>query len=185
MDQGSAKSGSKRLLFPLGRSLWGIPLLVAVTLLPGGCDKSDDEKQIRALVEQAARAAEKHDISGLLKLTTKKFIAMPGERNRRDVKGLLFVAFRRYGEMAVEMPRPTVNLDKSGQFAEVDTPFVIRRKGSTLPDLKDLYHDPEGWTAQLDKMADLYDLHLWLIKEGDTWLVRQVRLQGMNRLEDL
>lgn len=165
-------------------SIWAAAMWAAV-LGCQGCDKNDDEKQIRTLLENATLAAEEHNIKGLMGLTTKDFIALPGERDRRHVKATLFVAFRKYGKMSVEMPRPTVNVDKSGRYAEVDTPFVIVRKGSAVPDLSGLYNDPGNWTKEIDKMADLYDLHLWLIKKDGTWVVRQAKLSGMNRLGDL
>jgi len=170
----------------LGRALLArvLGILVAVQIA-FGCEKSDDERQIRTLVENGVLAAEKHGISDLMGLTTKEFVALPGHKNRREVKGMLFIAFRKYGKLTIEMPRPTVNIDKSGKYAEVDTPFVIVRKGSPIPDLADLYNDPESWTKGVDKMADLYDLHLWLIKKDNKWVVRQARLSGFNRLEDL
>ncbi len=151
----------------------------------GSCETPDDETQIRALMEKGAGFAEKHDIGEIMGLATSDFQAWPGPKDRQSVKGVLFVAFRRYGKFSVKFPRPTVNVDVSGAYAEAKTPFLIVREGQNLPDLKDLYEDPEGWVEKVDDLADPYHLELWLVKKDDEWLVRKVRLHGLKGLGDL
>ncbi|MCP4680347.1 MAG: hypothetical protein GY854_33640 [Deltaproteobacteria bacterium] len=163
-------------------------LLVLSALLVsscGSCETSDNETQIRALIDKGAAFAQKHDIGELMGLTTDGFQAWPGPRDRQSVKGVLFIAFKRYKKFSVKFPRPTVNVDATGVYAEAKTPFLILREGQSMPDLKDLYDDPDEWVEKVDDLADPYHLELWLIKEDGEWLVRKARLHGLKGLGDL
>ncbi|MCP4600049.1 MAG: nuclear transport factor 2 family protein [Proteobacteria bacterium] len=157
-------------------------------LLTSGCSKCetfDDETQIRKLIEDAAKSAEKRDIKELLELLTEDFVASPGAKDRQAIKGILFIAFRRYGKFTVEFPRPVVNVDPSLSYAEAATPFLIVRKGQDIPGLSDLYDDPKAWIDKIGNLADPYHLDIWFIKKGDEWLVRKAHLHSINRLEDI
>ncbi len=146
-----------------------------------GCDKQDDEAQIRELIEKGAILAEQHNVKELMQFTTKDFIAMPQSLDRRSAKGMLLMAFRRYKKFKVRFPRPTVNIDASSAYAEATTQFAIVREGGTVPDLSGLYEDPESWLIELGELADIYKLGLWLIKQDDRWLIRKARLETYQR----
>ncbi len=155
-------------------------LLIVTGLFLGGCsgcEKRDDETQIRQLIENGALLAEQHKLKELMRLTTDDFLAMPNTMDRRSVKGMLFMAFRRYGKFKIRLPRPTVNVDASLAYAEATTPFAIIREDRTVPDLTGLYEDPESWLNALGEMAELYNLGLWLVKKEDRWLIRKARLK--------
>ncbi len=163
------------------------PFVVSALLFSscGSCDTPDNETQIRSLFDKGADFAQKHDIKELIRLTTDDFQAWPGPQDRQSAKGVLFMAFRRYKKFSVKFPRPTVNVDATGAYAEAKTPFLIVREGQSMPNLKDLYDDPDGWVEKVDDLADPYHLELWLIKKDDEWLVRKARIHGLKGLGDL
>ena len=154
--------------------------IFAAHILAGcsGCEKQDDTARIKALIKNAATKAEQHDLGGIMDLATEDFVALPNEMNRRSVKGLLLVAFRQYGKFSIHYPRPTINLDPSSVLAEAIVPFLILRKGRSMPDLSSLYEDPDSWLREAAEVADLFHLELWLIKTDDQWLVKKARIQG-------
>jgi hypothetical protein len=149
------------------------------------CETPDDETQIRALVAQGAQLAEKHDLGALIELTTADFVARPQHLDRQSVKGVLLLAFRRYGRFKIRHPRPEVELDPAGGAATATLPFVIVRQGRQVPDLAELYEDPKEWLAEMIELADIYYLELGLTKEDDQWLVRRATLRGLKSLEDI
>jgi hypothetical protein len=165
-------------------------LICAAMLYAAGCGRcsgkpNDDETRIRKIIEEAAALAEKHDINGLMKLATKNFTAEPGQKDRQAVRGILFIAFRKYGKFSVKFPRPSVEVAPGGLSAKADTPFLIVRQGSGVPDLSELYDDPKGWTEKVGKIADLYNIELWFDKVGDEWLVHEAKLMGLRNIYDI
>ena len=150
-----------------------------------GCEERDDETLIRSMVRHAVGLAEQHKLGDLMKLTTKELTVRPRGSTRQKVKGMLLIAFRRYGEFSIKHPRPAVTIDPSKIEARVELPFVIVRQGRTVPELGELYDDPERWLEELGEIADLYHLELWLIKDGDDWLVDQAEIQGFRSLESI
>ena len=86
-------------------SLARLVALLLITLFTlTACSKEDDSEQIRKLVQEGARLAEEHNIAGLLKLTSEDFVARPGNHGDREVKGILWYAFNRYGNFKVMYP---------------------------------------------------------------------------------
>jgi hypothetical protein len=163
----------------------GAVCLFALLICKSGCSRCetlDDETRIRALIEKAEKSAESHAIGEILDLTTEDLLVQPGDKNRASVKRTLFVAFQFYGKLDVMYPRPTVNVDKSGAFAEALIHFVVVPSGKQRPDLTALYEDPEAFMETASELADLYKLELWLKKEGGDWLVRKARIHGSRSL---
>ncbi len=161
--------------------LWGSLVFVGCNR----CETEDDETLLRGIIDRAAKLAEEHDVKELMRLAAKDFQASPGAQDRNATRGMLFMAFQRYGKFSVRFPRPTVNVDQGGAHAEASTPFLIVRDGQGLPDLSDLYNDPDGWVEQLGSMADPYHLELWFVKKDGDWLVRKARIQGLKSIDDL
>ena len=153
-------------------------LLVAAPAMVvlGACAEKDDEVAIRKVIQEGARLAEKHDTSGLLKLTSQDFRASPGEVNRQEVKRYLLYAFMRYKEFAVLYPQPSVEI-QGGDRAAASFPFLIVQKDQSLPDLRDLVKDPDRWLQQLGDKADLYRLKLELTRDGADWRVSRAHLE--------
>ncbi len=141
------------------------------------CAPKDDEKALRELVEKAALLGEKHDIGGIMDLTTKDFRAIPGDFDRRGTKRVLFMAFRHYGELKVVHPRPNVDLETDEGGPWVSVPFMIVKKDRTLPGLEELTNDPRGWVEKVGEKADLYRFKLKVVKVKDEWLVKRAYLE--------
>ena len=74
-----------------------------------------------------------------------------------------------------------VTVDKATGQGEATISFVIVREGANFPDLQALYDDPQSWLQRVGEIADLYHLTLLLVKDGDSWLVRQAHIQGTKR----
>jgi hypothetical protein len=144
------------------------------------CTPKDDEVALRELVEKAAKLAEEHDIGGLMDLTTEDFKATPGNFDRIGAKRMLFVTFRHYGELDIIHPRPNVDLESKDKSPSVSFPFLIVRKGQSMPELKELYDNPRGWIEKVGESADLYRLRLNVVKHGGNWLVKKAYLEGFS-----
>jgi hypothetical protein len=141
------------------------------------CAPKDDEKALQELVEKAARLAEKHNISGVMGLTTQDFKAKPGNVDQRESKRILFITFRHYGNLKVLHPRPSVKIESGEDRALVSFPFLMVKKDHPLPDLKDLYDNPRGWVEKMSEKADLYHFRLKAVKVKGEWLVKEAYLE--------
>lgn len=151
-------------------------LLIAGVLGLAFCSPKDDERALMELVEKAARFAEQHDIGGLMDLTTEDFQALPGDLDRRGTKRILFMAFRHYGELKVVYPQPDVDLGSGEEGTSVSVPFLMVKKGESLPQVKELYNDPRRWIEKVSESADLYHFKLKVVKVDGEWLVRRIYL---------
>ena len=152
----------------------GIGLLI---LLLASCAASEPEDSIRQVIRRGADLAERHDLGGLLGLTTKNFMAMPGSRDRDETKGILWMAFRYYEKFRIIYPEPEVDLEEKGRTASARVYFLMVRERRTFPRLEALYKDPQGWLKEVGEKADLYRLDLdWFNEDGD-WLVAKAHLE--------
>ena len=141
------------------------------------CSSKDEETAIRELVKKGATLGEERDIRGLMNLTTEDFLALPGDLGNQETRRILFLAFRHYGELKILYPRPNVDLKPDKRSASAVFPFLIVKKETTLPKLKELYEDPQRWLETVGENADLYRLKLEWVKQNGDWLVRQARLE--------
>ena len=160
-----------------GTRPWLLLIVGAVILACPFCSPRDDERALRALVEKAARLAEKHDIGGIMDLTTEDFQAQPGDLDRRGAKRILFMAFRHYSKLRVLHPQPSVELESEAGGASVSVPFLIAKKEQPLPELKELYRDPMGWIERVGESGDLYRFKLKTVKVKGNWLVKRASLE--------
>ena len=151
-------------------------LLLLLLLLPS-CSKDDDTEKIRSLIKKGAELAEKHDLPGLLELTTEDFLALPGKHGRREVRRILWFTFNHYGNFKVLHPKPIVDLEPDGRLASARVYFLIVRREQSIPNLKDLYQDPQDWLEEVGENADLYRLKLDLEKDNGDWLVKRAFLE--------
>lgn len=152
--------------------------VLMILLFAVACGRaSDDHSAIRNLIAQGAELAENHQIGDLLRLTGEGFTATPGNYDANGVKGILFVAFRRYGDFSILYPRPTVDLNADASHASATVYFVIVSKDRSLPGLKDLYNDPLGWLDEARDKADPFRLTLNLVKKDRRWLVQAAHLE--------
>jgi hypothetical protein len=154
--------------------------LLAAALLAAivGCGEKDQSQAVRAMIDQGAEMAEQHEIGDLMELTVKGFTANPGSHDAAEVRGILFAAFRHYGDFDIRYPRPSVTLEAGSGAAAAVIHFMIVRRDFEIPGLKELYDDPQRWLELASEKADLYQLKLDLTKDGKSWLVRQATLEG-------
>lgn len=141
------------------------------------CSQRVPQEEIREIIREGAGLAEKHDLGGLLALATKDFVAYPGEKDRRAIQGILWMAFRHYKDFRILYPEPGVDLKEEGRSASTRLHFLIVREKRTFPRLEDLYKDPRRWLEEVGDKADLYRLDLKWIQEGGDWLVSEASLK--------
>jgi hypothetical protein len=150
---------------------WIVPFL-----LLSSCSEKDDVTVIRQLIEQGAKLAENQDINGLMKLTTGDFIALPGKHDNREVKTIIWLAFKHYRKFKILYPEPVISLQTNSDSALATVTFLIVKKEQSLPDLNKLWRNPEKWLKELGENADLYQLKLEWLKKNGNWLVKEARL---------
>lgn len=156
---------------------WFVVLLLSAISGWASCSSKDEETVIRELVKKGATLGEEQDIKGLMNLTTEDFLALPGDLGRQETRRILFVAFRHYQDFKILYPRPNVELKPDKRSASAVFPFLIVKKETSLPKLKELYEDPQRWLETVGENADLYRLKLEWGKQNGDWLVRQARLE--------
>ena len=156
---------------------WLVVLLLLFMIGLESCSSKDEETAIRELVKKGATLGEEQDIKGLMNLTTEDFLALPGDLGRQETRRILFVAFRHYQDFKILYPRPNVELKPDKRSASAVFPFLIVKKETTLPKLKELYEDPQRWLETVGENADLYRLKLECLKQNGDWMVKQARLE--------
>ncbi len=159
------------------RISWAMLFVVAAS-----CSPKDDVVQIRKIVREMAELAEKHDIHGLMNLSTENFIALPGHHDRKETHRIIWLAFRHYGTFTILHHEPTVELLKNGNSAIANLHFLIIKKGQIIPNLKELYENPRRWLEEIGERADLYHLELAFYKKSNIWRVQQARISAFRGL---
>ena len=157
-----------------------ILMVASLTGLTGcsRCQTIDDETAIRQVIEQGVADAEASRAKAVMTLATRDFELIPQGFDVRDTQLRLYLILRRLGRFSIIYPRPTILIDaKTQAFAEAQMPFAIRRTDKEIPNLSNLIDDPEEWISEIDAIADVYTLEMWLIKKDDTWKVRKARIQ--------
>jgi hypothetical protein len=157
--------------------LWLIPLFLLAS-----CAEKDEAEEIRQLIREGAKFAEEHDARALMKLTTEDFFAQPGQHDHREVRQILWMAFRHYREFRVMYPEPSVDLEANGADASATVYFLIVRKKQSIPELDDFHKNPRRWLEEVGENADLYRLKLKLLKKDGDWLVRRALLEPFRGL---
>ena len=165
-------------------SILAISFLSSVSYGCSGCEEKDDEKAILKLIETGVLLAEQHKVGKVMDLATDNFTAMPGKKDKEEVRSTLMFVFMRYGKFRIKCPKPKISVT-SMDTAHVKVPYVVLREGSLIPDLKELYNDPGKWVEEVGKTADPYYLELWLVKTGGGWKVDKAEIQGFRSLESL
>ncbi|MBT8339427.1 MAG: hypothetical protein HKP58_11755 [Desulfatitalea sp.] len=153
-------------------------ILLFVGCLAVACSSGDDTVAIRKLIDEGARLATEQQIGDLMRLTSTDFTALPGGYDNKQLKGVLFAAFRHYGAFKIRYPRPSVELAEDGGHAGATIHFMIVSKDRQVPGLKELYDNPGQWIEKAGEIADLYQLKLDLVKPSAGWQVRRAELEG-------
>lgn len=113
-----------------------------------------------------------------MSFTTEDFQALPGKMDQRLTKRLLWLVFKKYGQLRIMHPAPDVEVISEGREATARFPFLILKKDHTLPSLQKFYEDPQRWVEEIGESGDLYRLRLELIKKEGDWLVKQAVLES-------
>lgn len=151
---------------------------VILLMLVWSCSPKDEVAAIRELIQKGAKLAEDHDVSEIMNLTTEDVVALPGRHNRQEIKRILWLAFKHYGNLKVLYPEPSVNLTSNKNSASSRIYLLIVKKDRNLPELKELYTQPRRWLEEVGENADLYQLDLQMVKQDGDWLVKQAQLEG-------
>lgn len=157
-------------------------ILFILPLILLSCSEKDASIRIQELIEEAAGMAEKHDMSGLMDLTTEDFQASPGSHGRREAKRVLWMTFRHYGDFRIHFPRPDITPSEDEKAATAVIYCLITEKDKGIPGLKELYRDPRGWLREVGERADLYRLKLEFLLEKGDWLVNRARVESFRGL---
>ncbi len=160
-----------------GRRRWILVLSVACLLGLSSCRTGDEAEKLNGVIKKGATLAEDHDVGGLMELTTEDFSALPGDRDRGEVRGILFLAFRHYRQFRILYPEPVIDLSTGGDTASARVYFLIVRQDGSYPNLEELYKDPRGWIDAVGENADLYRLELEFVKKEGDWVARRARLE--------
>jgi hypothetical protein len=153
--------------------LWSVVCLLAQP----SCTEKDEAEVLRRLIKKGATLAEGHDVGGLIGLTTEDFAALPGDRDRHEVRGILRMAFRHYRQFRILYPEPNVELYGSGDAASSRVYFLIVRQDRSYPNLDELTKDPKGWVEEVGENADLYRLQLDFVKKKGDWVASRAHLE--------
>ncbi len=145
-------------------------------------EETSDQEQIRRIIARAVELAEKQDIGGIMDLASQDFVAMPGNRGRRETKGMLFYVFRRYPDLSILYPRPGVTVEPGATDGTASVVFLLLRGSDARPDLDGLGDDLEKWIETAGDYTRLYRLKLSFSKEDGDWLVRRARLERFKGL---
>jgi hypothetical protein len=154
---------------------------VALVLLctTAGCSRDDEVTRVRRFVQDGIQRAEKHDLAGLLALTSEGFRAEPGSRGRGAVREILGAAFYHYGRFRILYPEPAVEVAEDGRAATVTMPFLVVKRDGSWPGLESLYRDPQRWLDEVGENADLYRVIVRLAKMEEGWLAEWARLSSV------
>ena len=153
-----------------------IASILFISLCLCACGNRDDAAAIRKLIARASQMAEEHRIADLMQLTADGFSASPGSHDAGSVRRILFIAFKHYGMFQIRYPRPTVEVEADAATARTVIHFMIVSQDRPMPELKELYENPQQWVEQASEKADLYQLKLALIKDEGDWRVKNAEL---------
>ena len=167
---------------PMNRQTLLLLVLPALFLFCSFCSGRDDVSAIREMIQKAADLAEQQDIGGIMAFTTEDFQALPGKMDQRLTKRLLWLVFKKYGQLRVMHPVPDVEVMTEGREATARFPFLILKKDHGLPSLQKFYEDPQRWVEEIGESGDLYRLRLELVKKEGDWLVKQAVLESFTGL---
>jgi hypothetical protein len=157
-------------------TLW-ILLGTVCLFIAASCGQNDEVAVIRNQIQKGATLAEAHDINGLMRLTADDIVVNPGGYNRRETKRIIWAVLRHYGNIKIIYPRPSVNLSTDKNQASCGLVFLIVKKNRVIPDVKDLYDDPQAWIETVGANADLYRIKLEMVKTDNLWQVTGAYLE--------
>jgi hypothetical protein len=132
--------------------LLAIIAVVALTGCPG--DKRSPEEQIRALVADAAQAAERKDVSSMVALISERYSDTQGQ-NRKALEGMLRLLFLRHESVHV--------------YTRIQEIALLPSDRARLTVYAALASLPIAGEAQL--RGDLYRFDLELVRENRKWRV--------------
>lgn len=162
---------------------WSIAFLALFLFASIGCEKQDDVTLIRAVVDDAVAAAERHDINAVMEHVTDDFRVNPGNRNEQSVRQVLVIALRTFDKFKIRYPVPGITVAPDGMSAEVSVPFLVLHESIDLPGLGEIREDPTKWLeAVSDRLDQLYRLKMDFTKSSGDWKVREATLQSSRTL---
>ncbi len=117
-------------------------LAVAVVAL-SGCQRPDDELQVRRAIESAAQAAEQNSASDLAAVLSEDFDGNDGALDRRALSGTLRL-FALRGEQ-VKVTLGPVGIERRGERLVATFTVAMRAGGRLLPENLGVYQVESAW----------------------------------------
>ncbi len=147
---------------------------LAVLLFLVGCYKTEEERQVEQLVDDLGQSFGDHSIKGLLKSTTRDFVALPGRVNKKTAVRQLFHLFQLNRNITALYPRPEIECD-SENSASVSLPFLLINSGAENSALEDLFDSPDQWVEQAQTLGKVHQVELSLVRKDGQWFVQTAR----------
>jgi hypothetical protein len=145
--------------------LFAFPVLMVFLVLTNGCKKASFEDEIKAIVKDAAIAAEAKDMKKVMGLISKDY--KDSEGNDRDaVKGILFYHFMRGGDISVFITSIDAEASADSAVAEARAVLVMGKK---IREIKDIV--PEE--------AAGYGFTIFFKREDGDWKVRSAEWRNV------
>jgi len=139
-----------------------------------GCEERADHREVLMLVDELNASLEERDVRGLMRHTTADFMFFPGRLDTRSATKRAFIMFRLHGAVEALYPRPEIEMD-GDRAARVSGPLLLVRRGTSVPELEDLEHDPDAWLERAAELGNVIHAELSLVLSGERWLVQTAR----------
>ncbi len=147
-------------------------ILLGMALLTTACHKKvSEEDQVRKVIRQVATAASKADLNGIMKPTSKDFVAtiQGGEQNmqRKMVKMMLFRYLRQQSKLQVILR--SIDVEVKGLDATAKVMAMLSRDATSIEKIK---------SGQAHAQAVQFDLLLH--KDNDDWKLTRAAYQQID-----
>ncbi len=119
-------------------------IVIAVSLLLGGCGRNDPEQAVRKQVEAMQTAIDARDAGDIDALLADDFIGNEG-MDRRGVRQLAAAVFLRHRDVAAKVGPVNVELRGNNDAIARFSVLATGGSGGLLPDSGQIYQVETGW----------------------------------------
>jgi len=144
--------------------------LFTIAIVTSGCEQTDEESEIAAVVSQAITSIEKRDAKNLMKSTTDDFISHPQRWNKGEALKSLYVAMRNSRDMDLLHPNFDIEITDNGNSALFKSPFILVPAGTRFSHLKGLEKDPAAWSEKASEKIAVNRVEISFVKKNGQWL---------------
>ena len=119
-------------------------IVIALSLLLGGCGRNDPEQAVRKQVEAMQTAIDARDAGDIDALLADDFIGIEG-MDRRGVRQLAAAVFLRHRDVAAKVGPVNVELRGNNDAIARFSVLATGGSGGLLPDSGQIYQVETGW----------------------------------------